>query len=127
MRQQFEDVSRESPRASKVLVVLFSGLIAFVVLALGWQQWVYSQQRTDIKETAIRQETMITTLTTKQDLMWNHLSELKKESNAQNVEIAKAAEKLDRYNCDLKDLKDTMKGGFEKLSTKFENLELRKR
>jgi len=123
MTEQFADVIRESPRASKVLVALFSCLIAFVVLALGWQQWVYSQQRQDVREIALRQEGLIKALADRQDTLRAALYDLRDVNSRQDIDIAKQTERTERYSCDVKELKEAMKAGFDKLATKIEMME----
>ena len=119
MTRQLEDVERDSPRASKILVALFSAILAFVVFALGWQQWVYSQNKDDMKVWESRYEELIRSLQNRQDILRQRHEDLVAENTRQDLRMAKDYVTLERYSCDMKDLKDTVKEGFKRLDAQL--------
>jgi C4-dicarboxylate-specific signal transduction histidine kinase len=137
MTEQFEDVARESPRASKVLVGLFSALIGFVVLGLGWQQWVYTQQREDVskqisqshqdvKDIAARQDALISALTNRQDILRQRHEQLAEANSQQDVRIAKEYVTLERYSCDVAEIKKSLDKGISRIEAQIDNLQRRR-
>jgi hypothetical protein len=120
MTKQFSDVSRDNPTLSKVLVVLFSVILVFVTLALGWQQWVYSQQRADVQAITGRQDLIISELKARQDRLASKHDDLAAQNAQQDQRIAREYVTLERYACDLREMKDSIKTGFESVTRQFE-------
>lgn len=124
MTQSIKDAAAK-PWVGTVLLALYSALIAFVIFALGWQWQVYQEHKRDIKEILDGQNAKISALTTRQDIIRQRHESLQADNYAQDQRIAKEYVTLERYSCDVKDLKEYMKEGFHRLTVQIDEVNKR--
>jgi hypothetical protein len=127
MTEKMRDAAaKERPWIGTALLALYSTILAFIVFALGWQWQIYSDHKKDIKEALDKQNAAIAALTTRQDIIRQRQETLQADNYSQDQRISREFVTLERYSCDLKDLKDTMKEGFSRITKQVDEFNKRK-
>lgn len=115
LTKHVEDALGGNPTLSKILVGLFGTMLTMLTIMAAGQYWLYQQQRADINFRLQNQDAEIGFLKNRQDMMFTRQQGLESDRKEMDVRIAKEYVSLERYMCDVKDLKETMRDGFKNI------------